>query len=329
MTFALALLLLTGSPDAVDTPRDALDRLAAAVRAGELLAAYDQLGENGRAVLDKELGRAARALGLDPATAKPRDVVEALQGRFRTEQGKAMLKDFALNVLKSDETEDRASAQVEVIVGGRKDRVVLLLARTDGRWTVDGIDTSEAKRRANEVAAIATLRNIVSAQAQFQAAGLADADQDGCGEYGTFGELSGAVGIRGGKTLGDPVLPTGFRAVEKGVVTRSGYHFRIYLCDADGKPVGEEQGTAGVDADKAEAIWCAYAWPVEHGKTGTRTFFVNQFGDVLAVEGAAYGGAKAPAADAAFKPDETRGRITGDAAIGTPGNDNNTWKPLR
>ena len=50
-----------------------------------------------------------------------------------------------------------------------------------------------ARLNSNETAAIATLRNIISAQAQFQTTARADENNNGVGEYGTFGELSGGV----------------------------------------------------------------------------------------------------------------------------------------
>jgi prepilin-type N-terminal cleavage/methylation domain-containing protein len=53
-----------------------------------------------------------------------------------------------------------------------------------------------ARLNANESAAIATLKNISSAQAQCQASSVVDVNNNGAGEYGFFGELSGAVHAR-------------------------------------------------------------------------------------------------------------------------------------
>ena len=77
-----------------------------------------------------------------------------------------------------------------------------------------------ARLNSNETAAIATLRNIISAQAQFQSTARADDNNNGVGEYGSFGELSGGVGVRGGNVLKPPVLSTAFRTVLK-IGTRS------------------------------------------------------------------------------------------------------------
>jgi hypothetical protein len=273
----------------------------------------------------KELIRSARTLGLDPATATAEQVVAEFQKRLLAHpEAKGLLSGFDLAVIDLKANGDKAVAKVEMRTGRKRDRLVLLLARKDGRWSIDGYDAAEARLEANETAAIATLRNITSAQAQFQATARADVNQNGVGEYGFFGELSGAVAVRGGRKLVPPVLSSVFKKHDKGVVTRAGYHFRIYLCDAEGKPVGEEHGTDGVDAKLAEVTWCAYAWPVEYGVTGKRTFFVNQWGDVLSVDHKGYSGKSAPAAGAAFKKG-AENRITAGAALNATGDDGHRW----
>jgi len=188
-----------------------------------------------------------------------------------------------------------------------------------------------ARLSANETAAIATLRNIISAQAQFQQSGKADTDDDGTGEYGGFIELSGAAAGRMLAALVPPVLSGAFRVLNaNGEVSRSGYFFRIHLPDAAGAGVGE--GVAGyaddgsLDGDLAETTWCAYTWPVNYNQSGNRTFFTNQGGDVIAAEDGAYSGTgNGPAGDAAF---QVAGAITGSVAIGVAGVDGNTWKQV-
>ena len=170
-----------------------------------------------------------------------------------------------------------------------------------------------ARLSANETAAVATLRNIISAQAQFQQGAKADTDNDGTGEYGGFIELSGA-----------------FRVLNaNGEVSRSGYFFRMFLPDAAGAGVGEPQAgytAALVNSDLAETTWCAYAWPVNYQQSGNRTFFTNQGGDLVATESKNYNGTgKGPGSDAAFK---VAGAITGSVAIGAVGADGNTWKQV-
>src|SRR5687768_18471453 len=67
-----------------------------------------------------------------------------------------------------------------------------------------------ARLSANEPAAVATLRNIISAQAQFQQAAKADEDNDGTGEYGGFVEVSGVAAARMAAILVPPVLSGSF-----------------------------------------------------------------------------------------------------------------------
>ena len=125
------------------------------------------------------------------------------------------------------------------------------------------------------------------------------------------------------------MLASAFRTLTTGgEVVRGGYVYRLYLPDSRGAGVGEPQGgfTRGtVDPALSETTWCMYAWPVSYGKTGTRTFFTNQGGDVMATDSPSYSGPGAgPAPDAAFVD---RGTITARVAFGT-GSDGNAWKQV-
>ena len=140
-----------------------------------------------------------------------------------------------------------------------------------------------ARLSANETAAVATLRNIVAAEAQFRQSAKVDTDNDGAGEYGGFAEMSGGI-------------------------------------------AGRMASVLALNADLAETTWCCYAWPVNYGRSGNRTFFTNQGGDLVATEKSTYSGtASGPAFDAAFKPADA-GKITGAVAIGVAGSDGNTWR---
>jgi len=188
-----------------------------------------------------------------------------------------------------------------------------------------------ARLNANETAAIATLRNIISAQAQFQSTSRADVNNNGVGEYGTFGEMSGAKGVRNvtGTVLNPPVLSTAFRAVSAtATVSRSGYIFAMYLPGVAGVGVAELAGGgagAALDSDLAETTWCAYAWPASYGNTGNRTFFVNQGGDIVATENSIYTAAVGPAPEAAMRVGSAVA-ITGLVATGMSGLDGSFWK---
>lgn len=191
------------------------------------------------------------------------------------------------------------------------------------------VERIKAQRsRSNEWAAIATLRNIASAQAQFQSTARADENMNGIGEYGSFAELSGAVGVREGAKLNPPVLSSAFKIVKQGRVKRSGYYYRIYLVRPNGRAISENDDggflAREVDPNYSERTWCCYAWPVDRGVTGERTFFVNQEGDVLANKDQKYGGEEEPTADAAFEPGG-RG-IRGTAAAEGTGADGGHWE---
>lgn len=166
-----------------------------------------------------------------------------------------------------------------------------------------GLSEERARKAANELAALTTLRLLVSAQAHFQATARADEDEDGVGEYGSFGELSGAETVRdSGQLLEPPVLAAAFKDVKHGYVERSGYRFRVFLPQEDGQPTPERDtggfGRGEAGPDLAEAYWCAYAWPAEGSG---RAFFVNQDGEILATAAGAYSGDRKPDAYAAFR----------------------------
>ena len=156
-------------------------------------------------------------------------------------------------------------------------------------------DLQDPKRlRANEQAAMATLRNIASAQAQCQAAGVIDADGDGVGEFGFFAELAGAAPVRsdadggvGETRISPPVLSTAFARVRGARVRRSGYCFQVFLPGADGawateQPDGDGARGVRVAPDRAERRWACVAWPAVAGWTGRRAFTIDQDGVVLA-----------------------------------------------
>lgn len=161
-----------------------------------------------------------------------------------------------------------------------------------------------ARISANENAAIATLRSIAAAQAQIQASAAIDTDGDGGGEYAFFGELAGANPMRvyaggvlapiaGGAddVLNPPFLATAFGNVIVSEVERQGYYYQIFLpgvaaAALPGLAEAPAGGTLAGDlatwnSADCEIIWCAYAWPVDCEKTGVRTFFINQEGDVI------------------------------------------------
>ena len=210
-----------------------------------------------------------------------------------------------------------------------------------------------ARLSANESAAISTLRSLSSAQAQLQSAGAIDTDADGGGEYGYFGELSGAqpvrvsaggvpaAGVVGTDELTPAVMSAAFGAVNAtSQVTRSGYIFQIFLPAATvgGATAGIAEDAGGgklagpfPDSDNGEVLWCCYAWPMQAAQTGNRAFFVNQEGDLLQTAnrgaGAFNGVAGGPAFDAVYSVALDMGSPLG--INGVASNDGNTWVPVQ
>jgi hypothetical protein len=122
---------------------------------------------------------------------------------------------------------------------------------------------------ANETAAVATLRNLASAQEQFRSAGH--------DRFGTFGELSAGVPVRGtDRRLDPPVLSPAFRKVlPDGTVKRSGYRFRL---------------------DVGKDTWRGFAWPDPQRRGSRRTFFIDgATGKVLATVSESHEGDRGPA----------------------------------
>lgn len=213
-----------------------------------------------------------------------------------------------------------------------------------------------ARLAANESAAIAALRSLSSAQAQIQSSAAIDTDADGGGEYGCFGELSGAQPLRvsnagapdegaaGTDELVPPVLSQAFGVVNAdAVVTRSGYVYKIYLPDAGATPAGVPEDDGGgfltgnfPDPDNGEVLWCAYAWPQDAANTGNRAFFINQEGDLTSTANRGAGGVavytSATAANGAhpdFDAAYTDTDMAAPMAIGAAGQDNNVWVPVQ
>lgn len=119
------------------------------------------------------------------------------------------------------------------------------------RWHQDHL-------RGNEALAIAQLRGLAAAQAQFRASCALDEDGDGKGEYGHFLDLSAQVK--------PPVLASKWAGGTATELTMDGYRFGIYL---------------PADPDLRETSWVVYAWPEKYGWSGRRVFGIDQSGDII------------------------------------------------
>jgi len=105
-----------------------------------------------------------------------------------------------------------------------------------------------ARMAANESAAIANLRAVVSAQTGFKTATAADVDADGNGEYGSLLQLANT------DWLDSHMAPPS---------DRQGYNFQLTLA-----------GVPNVD----EVQWECSARPIVMNLTGIRTFYTDETG---------------------------------------------------
>jgi prepilin-type N-terminal cleavage/methylation domain-containing protein len=189
-----------------------------------------------------------------------------------------------------------------------------------------------ARLSANESAAIATLRNIIASQSQFQTQAVVDTDGDGIGEYGWFTEMAGVVTPRNGTgPLVPPVLSAALGTLQpptNDFINRSGFFFQMFLPDANGLGLAET-AFAGPDPNVCETCWICYAWPADRQTTGNRSFVTNQTGDLLQTNAQVLGydgTTTRPTYQAALDPVTNPGAdMRGTLAVGVPGADGNTW----
>jgi len=203
-----------------------------------------------------------------------------------------------------------------------------------------------AKVSSDESAAIATLKNIVSAQAVTKTSAVIDQDLDGLGEHGWFGEMGGTVNVRDnagpntGPRLDPTTLAQSLASVDaNGLVLKAGYVFRVALPSPGGAPVVENANGGspmGEEPDLCESHWIVYAWPDSYPLSGRRAFAVNQAGDVVqtdnlgGVPGPYDGTANMPAPDAAIE-NGSAGTIIGElsrSSLPAPSVDGKVWKSV-
>lgn len=190
---------------------------------------------------------------------------------------------------------------------------------------------------ANESSAMATLKSIHIGQEQFKASNSVDLDVNGVGEYGFPQELAGMSpcrtpgGLEGPSYAASPFIPAIFGMCdEQGRSARSGYFIQVFLPGKE-KALSGAGGVPAGDAELApaqEQRWCAYAWPQQWGRSGHRTFFINQDGMLYATHTPAYSGENGPAASAAFAAQGPNAdNLDGPLDDTQPGTDGNWWFP--
>lgn len=190
----------------------------------------------------------------------------------------------------------------------------------------------EDRIQSNEEKAIAMLRDIIGMQAQFSSVMEIDVDNDERGEYGFIGDLAG---IYNPESTLPPLIAEGeFSEIgSQTIFTNAGYCFSMYLPDAQGHPV-RENGMQRPPCDTAlsEKFWACYAWPVEYGCTGRRSFVATQQGTLLVYSnqtGTPFTGVRhipVPEAVAAISLDNPLGSIVTDPDVPVHGWTQHKWR---
>jgi prepilin-type N-terminal cleavage/methylation domain-containing protein len=200
-----------------------------------------------------------------------------------------------------------------------------------------------SKMSTNESSTIGSLKTIASGQIQFKGSAAVDQDNDGDGEFGFLGEMSGISNCRTAGGLGKPkllpgVLSQGLGIISGGSVAKAGYEYRMYLPTAAGLAIHQTAMTApngvAADANRQENNFICYAWPAVAQNTGGRCFVVGESGEILAASNLSptYQGKTAPAPpEAAMNsagpdPDNLDGGL---ARSGLTASDGQTWVPAQ
>jgi type II secretory pathway pseudopilin PulG len=202
-----------------------------------------------------------------------------------------------------------------------------------------------ARVSSDESAAIATLRHIYNAQSVVQTSAVIDQDGDGQGEFAWLAEMAGFVQVRdpSGPHGGPVMMPSSLakslgRVDPNGLVSKTGYVYRLVLPSAGGSPLveaGNGGSPTGEDCDLCETNWLCYGWPSSFATSGRRAFAINQNGEFVQTDNVGAGGnyegsTNVPAADAAIEVGSA-GSILGKFSLrGVPAAavDGKTWKPL-
>lgn len=187
---------------------------------------------------------------------------------------------------------------------------------------------------ANEAAVIATMRQISASQLIFRSTNVLDLDGNAQSEFGYLGEMSGIQPLRGTSSkMLPPILNPAFGFItDHGSTTRNGYLFRLYLPNSAGEGLPELPANLNdIDPSNSALYYTCIAWPSAYGRTGQRSFFVCQTGDILTTIDQRYSGElSAPTCNAAMRGVAsgviTTHELAGGAAVGVDGN---RWQPVQ
>jgi hypothetical protein len=167
--------------------------------------------------------------------------------------------------------------------------------------------------RFSEQRAISRLREILFAEDSARRGALHDPDRDGIGSAALLGELTGELGLRGGKRLTTPLLESFPKLVdtELGPASEIGGYFLV-ICLPRLAGGFSARPTDAVDEELAERRFIAYAWPSGNAPGLESAIALDEHEGIWlapAKPGLRYGAAAPPTCDDAVAP-ATRGAWT-------------------
>jgi hypothetical protein len=131
---------------------------------------------------------------------------------------------------------------------------------------------------------VARLRTLAAAQEQGTVLAMIDEDRDDLGEFAGLAEFALPAAGRRSTPRDIELVASGSTELDsQGVHDDGDYLLRVFLPMRGGGWLGEPPGGFGpgsVDVDRAEAEWCAIAWPKDPALHGQRVYFVDQTGEV-------------------------------------------------
>jgi hypothetical protein len=148
------------------------------------------------------------------------------------------------------------------------------------REAVPGI--VEGGTTATEQRVVSRLREILFAEDAWRRNAFCDPDGDHIGSLGLLGELSGQIGVRGGKPTDPPVLQNYPKLSDTrlGPAADIGGYLVIVCLPKRGGGYTAEPSEA-IDDERAERSFYAYAWPAESGLGLNSAYFLDEHERIL------------------------------------------------
>jgi len=140
----------------------------------------------------------------------------------------------------------------------------------------------EGGTTATEQRAVSRLREILFAEDAWRKNAFHDPDGDRIGSAGLLGELTGELGVRGGRPSEPAVLQNYPKLVETrlGPAAEVGGYLLVVCLPKQGGGYTAKPGDL-LDEERAERSFYAYAWPAERGQGLSRAYFLDEHERIL------------------------------------------------